>query len=123
MDNSDVQSLQALTVGWSTEEQLVIVKIQQTESVTRPEAIRWMQRRKQAFRLFAKRRSCRNPRCTRGDDLGPGSLAHLRTDALYCNGTCKKAGQRSLRGGNSTTNRQCLRGAKGDKFTSLLSPP
>jgi hypothetical protein len=101
MDNSDVQSLQALTVGWSTEEELVIAKIQQTESVPRPEAIQRMQRRKKLSPLDAaltlKRstrpapdRLCRNPRCTGGDDHRPGSLAHLRGDALYCNAACKR---------------------------------
>ena len=28
--------------------------------------------------VLRTRRLCRNPRCTRGDDGGPGSLAHLR---------------------------------------------
>lgn len=39
-------------------------------------------------------RVCQNPRCRRGDGGGPGSLAHLRADAVYCNTTCKKAVQR-----------------------------
>jgi hypothetical protein len=89
--------------AWTAEEELIIATIQQTESVPRAEAIRCMQRRKKASRPVAEspavpttQRLCRNPRCRRGEDGGPGSLAHLRADALYCNATCKKAGQRSL---------------------------
>jgi hypothetical protein len=122
------------TTGWSEEEESIIATIQQTESVPRPEAIRRMQRRKKLSpsdaALTTKRptglatgRLCRNPRCTRGDDRGPGSLAPLRADALYCNTTCKKAALRSLKHKNRTSNRQCLCGSRGDKFSSLLSPP
>ncbi len=64
-------------------------------------------------------RLCRNPRCTRGDDGGPGSLAHLRADARHCDDTCKKAGQRSLRRENEASNRQLLCGFKRDKSVSV----
>jgi hypothetical protein len=60
-------------------------------------------------------RLCRNPRCARGEDYGPGSLAHLRIDALYCNATCKKAAQRNPKHENRESNRQCLCGPKGDQ--------
>jgi hypothetical protein len=121
-------------LSWSAEEELAIITIQQTESVPRAEAIRIMQRRKKLSPLAAAlkslnsgticgtRRLCRNPKCARGDDQGPGSLAHLRADALYCNATCKKAAQRSPNHGNHTSNRQCLCGYKGDKNGSLHSP-
>jgi hypothetical protein len=131
---------------WSSEEELVIASIQEFESVPRAEAIRRMQRRKKASllglgclclnpekgtrlnnHLNAPRpsagRLCRNPRCTRGDDGGPGSLAHLRADALYCNATCKKAGQRSSKPEKRASNRQCLRGHKGDKSGALVYAP
>jgi len=72
--------------------------------------------------VLAVERLCRNPRCTRGDDGGPGSLAHLRADARYCDDTCKKADQRSLRRGNEASNRQCLCGAKRDKTVSVVLP-
>jgi hypothetical protein len=120
--------------SWSVEEELTITTIQQTESVPRAEAIRRMQRRKRISTMTNDRaplrraviraagRMCRNPRCTGGEDYGPGSLAHLRADALYCNATCKKAGQRSLNRENRASNRQCLRGSKGDKFISVAHP-
>jgi hypothetical protein len=73
--------------------------------------------------VLATERLCRNPRCARGEDHGAGSLAHLRADALYCNAACKKAAQRSPRHENRASNRQCLRGAKGDKSGSLLLLP
>jgi hypothetical protein len=89
--------------AWSAEEELTIADIQQAESVPRAEAIRLMQRRKKALQPVAQRRSvptnqrlCRNPRCTRGDDGGPGSLAHLRADARYCGATCKKPSREVL---------------------------
>jgi hypothetical protein len=72
--------------------------------------------------VLAVERLCRNPRCTRGDDAGPGSLAHLRADARYCDDTCKKAGQRSLRHQNKASNRQCLCGSKRDKSVSVALP-
>jgi hypothetical protein len=115
--------------AWSAEEERNITTIQQTESVPRAEAIRRMQRHKKAARALMQRstapstqRLCRNPRCTRGDGGGPGSLAHLRADALYCNATCKKAGQRSSKRLNRPSDRQYSCGAKGDKFGSLRSP-
>ena len=118
-----------VTSGWSAEEELVIATIQATESVPRPEAIRRMQRRKktsgwESFRretVLAAGRVCRNPQCTRGGNGGPGSLTHLRADALYCDATCKKAGQRSPNRQNQPSNRQCLCGSKGDKNGPLLS--
>jgi hypothetical protein len=109
-------------MGWSAEEELIIATIQRTEFVPRPEAIRLMQRRKHASRRLTASRLCRNPRCTRGEDRGPGSLAHLRVDALYCNATCKKAGQRSLKRENRGVSRQCLSGCKGDKSVSVALP-
>jgi hypothetical protein len=121
--------------AWSADEERTIKNIQQTESVPRPEAIRRMQRRKQTSSFSVPRprseqeslraalRLCRNPRCARGDDGGPGSLAHLRADALYCGDTCKKAAQKSLNRENRPSNRQCLRCSKGDKSGSLLLPP
>jgi hypothetical protein len=121
--------------SWSTEEELTITTIQQTESVSRSEAIRRMQRRKKLSPLATGAKSlnrgavlgtgrlCRNPQCTRGEDHGPGSLAHLRADALYCNAACKKAAQRGPNRGNRASNRQCLCGSKGDKNGSLLQSP
>jgi hypothetical protein len=132
---AEEQNRKVLPMGWSAEEELVISTIQQRESVPRPEAIRRMQRRKKASRMAtlltsskrvaapAAGRMCRNPRCTRGDDGGPASLGHLRADALYCDATCKKAGQRSPNRQNRPSNRQCSRGPKGDKSGSLLSLP
>ena len=115
--------------SWSGEEELTIRTIQQAESVPRAEAIRRMQRRKKASRFVADRpavptteRLCRNPRCTRGDDGGPESLAHLRADALYCNATCKKAVQRGSNRQNRPSNRQCLCGSKRGQIGSLRSP-
>jgi hypothetical protein len=72
--------------------------------------------------VLATERLCRNPQCTRGDDGGPGSLAHLRADARYCDDTCKKAGQRSLRRENEPSNRQCLCGSRRDKSVSVALP-
>ena len=120
MQLDEAQNRKLSPMGWSAEEELVIATIQQNESVPRPEAIRRMQRRKMKSRMATNRTSsmrdaapapgrvCRNPRCKRGDNQGPGSLAHLRADALYCNATCKKAGQRSLKLKNRASNRQCL---------------
>ena len=117
------------------EEELTITTIQHTESVSRSEAIRRMQRRKKLSPLATALKSlnrgailgsgrlCRNPQCTRGEDHGPGSLAHLRADALYCNAACKKAAQRGPNRRNRASNRQCLCGSKGDKNGSLLPPP
>jgi len=134
MQLTEAQSRQT-TQSWSAEEELVIATIQQTELVSRLEAIRRMQRRKKASSFSVTRprteqetrratlRMCRNPRCTRGDDGGPASLGHLRADALYCDATCKKAGQRSPNRQNRPSNRQCLCGSKGDKSGSLLLPP
>jgi hypothetical protein len=126
---AEVKRLQSAN-AWSTEEEQTIAAIQQTESVLRTEAIRRMQRRKKASRSLALRlaaptmqhRVCRNPRCARGDDGGPGSLAHLKADALYCNDACRMAGQRSPSRRNRTSDRQCLRGSKANKFGSLRSP-
>jgi len=73
--------------------------------------------------VLATERLCRNPRCTRGEDGGPASLAHLRADALYCDATCKKAGQRSSNRQHRSSSRQGLCGPKGDKIDSLLLPP
>ncbi len=124
-----INSCPDTSAGWSAEEELTIATIQQAESVPRAEAIRRMQRRKHVpWRLrFSPKirptgRLCRNPRCTRGDDGGPGSLAHLRANALYCDSACKKAGQRSPNRQNRASNRQCLCGSKGDKSSSLAYP-
>jgi hypothetical protein len=115
--------------AWSAEEELIIADIQQAESVPRPEAIRRMQRRKKTLQPVAQRRSvptgqrlCRNPRCTRGDGGGPGSLAHLRADARYCGATCKKAVQRSPRLKNQASNRLYLCGSKRGQSGSLGHP-
>ena len=116
--------------GWSDEEEHTIATIQQAESVSRPEAIRRMQRRKKTSGRASLRREpvlaagrlCRNSRCTQGNDGGPGSLVHLRADALYCNDACRKAAQRSPNRQNKPSNRQCLCGSKADKNGSLLSP-
>jgi hypothetical protein len=123
MQINEEQNRQVSPMGWSAEEELFIETIQRTEFVQRPEAIRRMQRRKHASRRLAARCSCRNPRCTRGEDGGAGSLAHLRADALYCNAACKKAGQRSLKRKNRASNRQYLCGSKGDKSVSVALPP
>jgi hypothetical protein len=126
MQLTEAQSARAAE-SWSAEQELIIATIQQAESVPRAEAIRRMQRRKKASRPVLDRpvpttqRLCRNPRCTRGDDGGPGSLAHLRADALYCNATCKKAVQRSPKRQNRPSNRQCLCGSKRGQFGSLRS--
>ena len=132
---SEEQSRKPLpAAGWSDEEELVIVTIQQAESVPRAEAIRRMQRRKKASRsaagstgfrregVLGPGRLCRNPRCTRGDDGGPGSLAHLRADALYCDDACRMAAQRSPNRPNRPSNRQCLCGFKANKSGSLVPP-
>jgi len=74
-------------------------------------------------RMLAAERLCRNPQRTRGENGGPGSLAHLRADALYCNPACKKAGQRSPDRGNRASNRRGLCGSKGFKNGALLPPP
>jgi hypothetical protein len=133
MHLAEAQSAQTAQ-SWSAEEELIIKTTQQIESVTRAEAIRRMQRRKKTSSLSLTRprfeqesrraalRLCRNPRCTRGDDGGPGSLAHLRADALYCGDTCKKAAQRSPNRENWASNRQCLRAPKRDKIVSLEQP-
>jgi hypothetical protein len=134
MQINEEQIQNMLTIGWSAEEEFVIATIQQNELVPRPEAIRRMQRRKKALSFSGTRppsedetrpaalRLCFNPRCTRGDDGGPASLAHLRADALYCNATCKEAGQKSPNRQNRASNRQCLRGPKGDKSVSIALP-
>jgi hypothetical protein len=134
MQRNEGQISMVSPIGWSADEELVIATIQQTESVARTEAIRRMQRRKKMSRIAtdltsskrravrAAGRTCQNPRCTRGDDQRPGSLAHLRADALYRNATCKKAGQRSLKLENRALNRQCLCGSKRDKSGSLVRP-
>ena len=117
-------------MGWSPEEELIIATIADAESVPRPEAIRRMQRRKKASRLAsfwqetvpAAGRVCRNPRCTRGDDHGPASLAHFRADARYCGAACKKAVQRKPGLRNQASYRQCLCGSKRGQIGSLLSP-
>jgi len=108
--------------SWSADEELMIKTIQQAESVPRAEAIRRMQRRKHASRRLATRRLCRNPRCTRGDDGGPGSLAHLRADALYCDDACRMAAQRTPKPEKRASNRQCLCGSKANKSDSLVPP-
>ena len=127
MQLAKAQSAQSAQ-SWSAEEELIIATIHQAESVPRAEAIRRMQRRKKASRLVAEssavpstQRLCRNPRCTRGDDGGPRSLAHLRADALYCNATCKKAVQRSPKRPNRRSDRQFLCGCKRGQFGSLRS--
>jgi len=129
MPLTEGQSAQNAGYSWSAEEELIIATIQKAESVPRAEAIRRMQRRKKASRPVADRpavpatqRLCRNPRCTRGDDSGPGSLAHLRADALYCNATCKKAVQRSPKHQNRHPDRQCLCGSNRGQIDSLRSP-
>ena len=123
------------TQHWSAEEEVSIAMIQQRDSVSRPEAVRRMQRGKKmsplATALASLRRviaipverPCQNPRCARGENGSPGSLAHLRADAMYCNGACKKAGQRSPKRKKRTLSSQRLCGPKGDKFGSLPRPP
>jgi hypothetical protein len=135
MSLNEKQNRRVLPMGWSAEEELIIKTIQQAESVPRAEAIRRMQRRRKTSgastdrtllkrtTVFATGRMCRNPQCTRGEDHGAGSLAHLRADAQYCNATCKKAGQRSLKHENLAPNRQCLCGSKGDKSVSCSLTP
>jgi hypothetical protein len=81
--------------SWTDGEELLIATIEENESVPRAEAIRRMQRRKDAARRKqARERLCQNQRCTKGARGGPNSLAHLRVDARYCDATCKKAVQR-----------------------------
>ena len=129
MQLTEAQSAQTAQ-SWSAEEELIINTIQQAESVPRAEDIRRMQRRKKASHLASFRqetvpapgRLCRNPRCTRGDDHGPASLAHLRADARYCGAACKKAVQRKPGLRNQASHRQCLRGSKRGQIGSLLSP-
>ena len=129
MPLTERQSAQNVGYSWSAEEELIIATIQEAESVPRAEAIRRLQRRKKASKTVADRpavpttqRLCRNPRCTRGDDGGPGSLAHLRADALYCSPTCKKAVQRSPKRQNQRSDSQLLCGSKRGQFGSLRSP-
>ena len=130
---AEAQSAQSAP-SWSAEEDLIIKTIQQAESVPRAEAIRRMQRLKKMSPLATaltslKReavlvtgRLCRNPRCTKGEDGGPSSLAHLRTDARYCDPTCKKAVQRSSKRQNRASNRQCSCGSKRGQFGSVVLP-
>jgi Family of unknown function (DUF6302) len=72
--------------------------------------------------VLATERLCRNPRCTRGDDGGSGSLLHLRGDALYCDNTCRMAAQRCPKRENEASDRQYSCGSKAHKFGSLRSP-
>lgn len=72
-----------------------------------------------AARVF---RRCGNPQCTRDDGL-PGSLVHLRADALYCDDACRMAAKRSPRHEKQTQNPQCLCGVKPNKIDSLVVPP
>jgi Family of unknown function (DUF6302) len=72
--------------------------------------------------VLAAERLCRNPRCTRGENRGPGALAHLRADALYCNDACRKAAERSPKPPNQPSNRQCSCGSKADNLGSPASP-
>ena len=117
------------TLGWSEEEELIIATIQRSESVPRAEALRRMQRRKTTLgwtsfkreTVLAARRLCRNSRCSRGDDGGPGSLAHLRSDALYCDDACRMAARRGPNRQNRSSNRQCSCGSKANKNGRLLS--
>lgn len=97
--------------GWTDREESVIAEISEREGVPRPEAIRRMRRRRlddlkgricslaelgiDETSVQPMPRRCRNPRCTRGDDGGRGSLLHLRTDARYCDDACRKAVRRS----------------------------
>jgi hypothetical protein len=92
------------------------------DGVERRASVRRKKASRQPVTTSGAGRLCRNPRCTRGDDGGPGSLTHLRADALYCDDTCKKAGQRSPNRQNRPSNRQYLCGSKGDKFGSLAHP-
>jgi hypothetical protein len=75
-----------------------------------------------AGRVPGRSRFCRNPHCTRGDDGGPGSLAHLRADARYCGAACKKAVQRSPNLKNQALNRPYLCGSKRGQSGSLRPP-
>jgi hypothetical protein len=106
-----------LADAWSPGEEKIITDIQRTESVPRIEAIRRMRRRKlDDLRGKIRRRPevtgnpkssepsrapgrasrlCRNPSCTKGADGGPGSLAHLRAGARFCDDACRKAARRS----------------------------
>jgi hypothetical protein len=94
--------------SWSTREEQIIAAIQKAESAPRAEAIRRMRRHKlddlkgrthrpsQAAGAEAGGpRICRNPRCTRGDDGGRASLAHLRAGAHFCDDACRKSATRS----------------------------
>jgi len=116
--------------NWSDEEELIIATIQQADSLPRPEAIRRMQRLKKSSRWASFRREtvlaggrvCRNSRCTQGNDGGPGSLVHLRADALYCDDACRMAARRSPNRLKQPSNRQCLCGSKANKKGSMPSP-
>jgi hypothetical protein len=120
---------------WSADDERTIKTVQQAELVPRAEAIRRMQRRKKLSPLatvlaslkreavLTVERLCQNPRCTKGEDGGPGSMAHLRADARYCDAICKKAVQRSSKRRNRASNRQCLCGSKRGQSGSLEPPP
>jgi hypothetical protein len=69
--------------------------------------------------VLTTERLCRNPRCTRGEYGGPGSLAHLRANALYCDNACRMAAQRSPRREKDASDRQCLCGSKAHNVGSL----
>jgi hypothetical protein len=138
---AEVQNRQS-PEAWSANEERTIRAIQQAESVPRAEAIRLMRRRKlddlkgrirplseatgvHGDRINAKpcrSRTCRNPKCTRGDDGGPGLLAHLRANALYCNDACRKAAERSPKPTNQASNHQCSCGSKADNLGALAHP-
>lgn len=84
-----------------------------------------VRRKKTSRQLVAASRAgrlCRNPKCTRGEDGTPGSLAHLRADALYCDDACRMAAQRSPNRRNHPSNRQCLCGFKANKIGALALP-
>jgi hypothetical protein len=129
--------------SWSPAEEQIIAAIQQAEAVPRAEAIRRMRLLKlddlrgRIRRLFeaagdrtrgpgrapGRWRVYRNALCVRGDDGGPGSLTHLRADAVYCNDACRMAARRSPKPQNWASNRQCLCGSKPNRIGSLVSPP
>ena len=138
---AEPQSRQRLE-AWSADEERTIRSIEQAESLPRAEAIRRMRRRKLddlkgrirplsevtgnggdgTNAELRRSRTCQNRRCTRGEDGGPGSLAHLRADALYCNDACRKTAERSPKPAKQASNRQCSCGSKADNLGPLAHP-
>lgn len=72
--------------------------------------------------VVAAERLCRNPKCNRGENGVPRSIAHLRADSLYCDNACRMAAQRHPSQENHASGRQYSCGSKAHNFGSARSP-